>query len=178
MRSEISTSPDPVTTAALLASEDRERGEWRGCQSYRRTNVDVTNEVMPTSGERVEEMKQPGPDGPISMVNLLKFKEHAEYEDGRETDLSGREAYQIYGREVSKLIRQYGGKVTFVGDVTFLALGQVEDLWDEVAIAQYPSRVELWEMSTSPEWLEISVHRAAGLAGQLNIETVLSTFEQ
>ena len=177
-RSEISTSPDPVTTAALLALEDRERGEWHGCQTYRRTNVDVTNEVMPTSGERVEEMKQPGPDGPISMVNLLKFKEHAEYEDGRETDLSGREAYQIYGREVSKLIRQYGGKVTFVGDVTFLALGQVEDLWDEVAIAQYPSRVELWEMSTSPVWLEISVHRAAGLAGQLNIETVSSTFEQ
>ena len=138
--------------------------------------MDVTNEVMPTSGERVEEMMQPGPDGPIFMVNLLKFKERAEYEDGRATDLSGRDAYQIYGRAVSKLIREYGGKVTFAGDVTFLALGHVEDLWDEVAIASYPSRAELWEMSTSPEWLEIAVHRTAGLAGQLNIETVSSPF--
>ena len=134
--------------------------------------MDVTNEVMPTSGERIEQMMQPGPEGPISMVNLLKFKEHAEYADGRETTLTGREAYQIYGRGVSDLITKYGGRITFAGDVTFLALGQVEDLWDEVAIAQYPSRVELWEMSTSPEWQEIAVHRAAGLAGQLNIETV------
>ena len=140
--------------------------------------MDVTNEVMPTSRDRIEEMMQPGPGGPISMVNLLKFKAHAEYEDGRETDLSGREAYQIYGRGVSKLITEYGGQVTFAGDVTFLALGQVEDLWDEVAIAQYPSRVELWEMSTSPEWQELAVHRTAGLAGQLNIETVSSPFGQ
>lgn len=138
--------------------------------------MDVTNEVMPTSGHRIEEMMQPGPEGPISMVNLLKFKEHAEYADGRETTLTGREAYEIYGRGVSKLITEFGGTVTFAGDVTFLALGQVEDLWDEVAIAQYPSRVELWEMSTSPEWQELAVHRTAGLAGQLNIETVASGF--
>ena len=69
---------------------------------------------------------EPGPEGPIYMVNLLQFKDHAEYEDGRTTDLSGREAYRIYGREVSKLIRGFGGEITFAGDVTFLALGQVE----------------------------------------------------
>lgn len=131
---------------------------------------------MPTSQERIEEMVAPGPDGPIYMLNLLKFKEHAEYEDGRATDLSGREAYQLYGAEVSKLITDFGGEITFVGDVTFLALGQVEELWDEVAIAKYPNRAALWEMSTSPEWQAASVHRAAGLSGQLNIETVASPF--
>lgn len=41
----------------------------------------------------------------------------------------------------------------------------------------YPSRVELWEMSASSEWQALSVHRTAGLAGQLNIETVSSSFE-
>ena len=139
--------------------------------------MDVTNEVMPTSRERVGEMMEPGPAGPIFMVNLLKFKNKAEYEDGRATDLSGREAYQLYGSEVSKLIGDYGGEVTFVADVTFLALGQVEELWDEVAIAKYPNRAALFEMSSSPEWQAISVHRAAGLAGQLNIETVASPFQ-
>jgi len=139
--------------------------------------MNVTNEVMPTSRERIEEMMAPGPDGPIYMVNLLKFKESAEYEDGRPSDLSGRDAYQIYGREVSKLIVDFGGSITFVGDVTFLALGQVDDLWDEVAIAQYPNRAALLEMSSSPEWQAIAVHRAAGLAGQLNIETIASPFE-
>lgn len=138
--------------------------------------MDVTNEVMPTSRERIEEMQQAGPEGPIYMVNLLKFKEHAEYEDGRETELTGREAYQVYGRGVSELLGDYGGSVVFVGDVTFLALGQVEELWDEVAIAKYPTRGDLLRMSSSPEWQRLAVHRTAGLAGQLNIETVGAVF--
>jgi len=134
--------------------------------------MEVTNEVMPTSGERVEEMMQDGPDGPIYMVNLLKFKEAAEYEDGRETYLTGYEAYQLYGNEVRKIITGYGGEIMFAADVTFLALGQVEELWDEVAIAKYPNRRALLEMSSSDEWRAAAVHRTAGLAGQLNIETV------
>ncbi len=134
--------------------------------------MEVTNEVMPTSAERINEMLEPGPDGPIYMVNLLKFKEHAEYEDERETDLTGRQAYELYGRGVAALLPDYGGKIVFAGDVTFLMLGQVEELWDEIAIAQYPNRGALVEMSSSQEWRALAVHRTAGLAGQLNIETV------
>ena len=134
--------------------------------------MEVINEVIPTSRERIEEMMEPGPGGPIFMVNLLKFKEHAEYEDGRETDLTGYQAYQIYGRGVAQLLPRYGGEVFFMGDVTMLSLGQVEDLWDEVAIAKYPNRAALFEMTTSEEWQALAVHRAAGLVGQLNIETV------
>ena len=134
--------------------------------------MQVENEVMPTSEERLTEMMAPGPEGPIYMVNLLKFKDKAEYEDGRETDLTGREAYQLYGAAVSEIIKDYGGEVTFAADVTFLSLGQVEELWDEVAIAKYPKRGDLLEMSSSPEWQAAAVHRTAGLAGQLNIETV------
>ena len=134
--------------------------------------MEVINEVMPTSPERIDEMMQPGPDGPIYMVNLLKFKDKAAYEDGRETDLTGYEAYQLYGRAVSKIIGDYGGEIQFAADVTFLALGQVEDLWDEIAIAKYPNRGALLAMSSSDEWRAASVHRTAGLAGQLNIETV------
>ena len=134
--------------------------------------MEVVNEVMPTSAQRIEEMMQPGPDGPIYMVNLLKFKDRAEYEDGRETDLTGYEAYQLYGRAVSQIIRDYGGEIQFAANVTFLSLGQVEELWDEIAIAKYPNRGALLAMSSSEEWRAASVHRTAGLAGQLNIETV------
>ncbi|MGI9599426.1 MAG: DUF1330 domain-containing protein, partial [Acidimicrobiales bacterium] len=73
--------------------------------------MDVVNEVMPTSRARIEEMMAPGPDGPIYMVNLLKFKDRAQYEDGRETDLTGYEAYQLYGRGVAELLRRYGGEL-------------------------------------------------------------------
>ncbi len=134
----------------------------------------VINEVMPSDPAQVEEMMKPGPDGPIFMLNLLKFRDKAEYADGRETDLTGREAYQIYGAGVASLIREYDGQIFFMADVTFLALGQVEELWDEVAIAAYPDREALLKMSVSSAWREIAVHREAGLAGQLNIETVVS----
>ncbi len=133
----------------------------------------VDNEVLPKDPERIRQMLEPGPDKPIFMVNLLKFKDKAEYKDGRATTLSGRDAYMIYGRAVAELLPKFGGRAVFAADVTFLALGQVEELWDEVAIATYPNRRAMVEMSTSKEWREIAVHREAGLKGQLNIETVL-----
>ena len=43
---------------------------------------------------------------------------------------------------------------------------------DQIALAEYPNRAALVRMATSPEYQEIAVHRAAGLAGQLNIETL------
>lgn len=136
--------------------------------------MNVVNEVMPSDPEQLKAMMAPGPEGPIFMVNLLKFKDRAEYEDGRETDLSGRDAYMIYGREVAQLLGEYGGCLVFSADVTHLTLGQAEELWDEVAIAAYPDRNALLRMSSSREWQESAVHRTAGLKGQLNIETVLT----
>ena len=131
----------------------------------------VINEAMPTSPARIAAMQEAGPPGPIVMVNLLKFRERAQYADGRETELSGAEAYAIYGKAVAQLLGKFGGELVFTGDVTFLAIGQVEDLWDAVALARYPNRGALWSMATSPEYRAIAVHREAGLAGQLNIET-------
>jgi uncharacterized protein (DUF1330 family) len=133
--------------------------------------MQVINEVMPGDPERVAAMQEAGPKGPIVMVNLLKFRERARYPDGRDAHLSGREAYARYAKAVSALLPEFGGRAIFAGDVTFLALGRVEDLWDEVAMAEYPDRAALWAMSTSARWREIAVHREAGLAGQLNIET-------
>lgn len=135
--------------------------------------MDYKNEVVPSDPERIKEMMQPGPDGPIFMVNLLKFKDKAEYPDGRETDLSGRDAYALYGHAVAEILPKFGGQLFFIADTTFLALGQVEELWDEVAIAVYPDRPAMLKMSMSEEWQAASIHRTAGLAGQLNIETVL-----
>ena len=130
----------------------------------------VENKVIP-SEEQMKGFVEGDIDSPISMLNLLKFKDKAEYEDGRTTDLTGREAYQIYALAVAKLVENTGGKVLFGAEVSRLMLGEVEELWDTVAIAQYPSRRKMLDMMMSPEYAEISVHRTAGLKGQLNIET-------
>ena len=131
------------------------------------------NAVYPGE-EQIKKMQEKGPDGPIVMVNLLKFRDRAQYSDGRETNLSGREAYDLYAREVMTLVVEYGGKILYAGDTSFLALGEATPLWDEVALAMYPTRKALFDMSTSKEWMAIAVHREAGLEGQLNIETTPS----
>ena len=131
------------------------------------------NQVLPQDPEQIAALQEPGPDGPIYMVNLLRFKERAEYKDGRETSLSGREAYQLYMEAVMRILESFGGELVFAGDVTHLALGRVDDLWDEVAIARYPKRSNLLGLMGMQAWQEAAVHREAGLEGQLLIETTM-----
>ena len=136
----------------------------------------VENKVMPNE-KQMEEFLEEGNEEPIFMVNLLKFKEKAEYPDKRETDLSGREAYAIYGAEVVKHLEKVGGKPIFGSDVIRLMLGEVEELWDQVAIAMYPNRKAMLKMISDPDYIESAQHRVAGLAGQLNIETKIRNNE-
>ncbi len=73
---------------------------------------------------------------------------------------------------MSKIVESRGGRIVFSGDVTGMIVGEVEDQWDAVALAEYPSKAAFQEMMMSPEWAAIEHHRVAGLAGQLNIRTV------
>mgnify|MGYP000592581886 FL=1 len=130
----------------------------------------VENRVTPNE-EQINGFLENPEIGPISMVNLLKFKDKAEYEDGRDTDLSGEEAYAIYGLEVIEHVKKVGGEPIFFGKVERLMLGEVEELWDMVAIARYPSRKAMLKMISDPDYIESAKHRSAGLKGQLNIET-------
>jgi uncharacterized protein (DUF1330 family) len=132
--------------------------------------MNVENQVMP-SPQQAMAFFGGTEDGPFVMVNLLKFKSKAEYEDGSPSDLTGAEAYAIYGEGVRKLVEGLGGKVRYSGDVTGLLLGEVDDLWDMVALAEYPSLAAFREMALSPAMHAIEHHRKAGLAGQLNIRT-------
>ena len=111
-----------------------------------------------------------GDDDPILMVNLLKFKDKAEYEDGRATNLTGREAYEIYVTETREHLANVGAELILGGEVNGLLLGEVEELWDAFGVARYPSRKAMITMARNPAYIESEKHRAAGLAGQLNIE--------
>ena len=111
-----------------------------------------------------------GDDDPILMVNLLKFKDKAEYEDGRATNLTGREAYEIYVTETKEHLANVGAELILGGEVNGLLLGEVEELWDAFGVARYPSRKAMIAMARNPAYIESEKHRAAGLAGQLNIE--------
>lgn len=130
----------------------------------------VTNQVYPTAEQLMPLAKEAA--GPIAMVNLLKFRDKAEYADGRAADMSGREAYMCYVAEMRQIVEGAGGRFLFSGQVKGIVIGEVEEPWDAVGIAEYPSGAEFYRIATSPEVQAIGVHREAGLAGQLLILTV------
>jgi uncharacterized protein (DUF1330 family) len=134
------------------------------------TKMRVENAVYPTA-ERIKSLSSERADGPIAMVNLLKFRAKAVYKDGRPGEISGREAYMRYATEMRKIVEGAGGRFVFAGSIDALVIGEVEELWDFAAIVEYPSRAAFQQLVMSPEVQAIGVHREAGLAGQLLILT-------
>ena len=126
---------------------------------------------MRNTPEQIAALKDKDDGKPVHMVNLLSCKEKEVYEDSRETTLTGYEAYGLYGEVVSRLITERGGKIMFSAAVAGMVVGEVENVWDAVAIAEYPSFDSFLDMISSQEWLAAEEHRTAGLSGQLNIAT-------
>ncbi|HEY3994831.1 MAG TPA: DUF1330 domain-containing protein [Mycobacterium sp.] len=136
--------------------------------------MDVENAVYPTHSS-VEALLADDSGRPVVMLNLLRFRAKAVYADGRPTELTGRQAYDLYAAPMQKVIDAGGGKVLFGGDIASLVIGDVEDLWDTCVLVEYPSAAAFAAIVTSPEVAEIGVHRAAGLYGQLLIRVAQLT---
>ncbi len=129
----------------------------------------MENVLQPT-GDQVRAFRDRQTGEPIAMLNLLKFKGKAAYEDGRSSDLSGREAYQLYGKAFEEIMGPQGAKVLYSGEIRGLLIGQGDDLWDAVVLIQYPSTQVMLDMLRNEEYQRAQQHRAAGLEGQLLIE--------
>jgi uncharacterized protein (DUF1330 family) len=93
-------------------------------------------------------------DGPLFMLNLLKFKP-----DGGEAQ------YAKYSAAVQPILVKLGAKIVFMGRAEFCLIGNAD--WDSVVIVQYPSRSAFLGMISSPEYQAIHHHREAGLEGQV-----------
>ena len=131
----------------------------------------VENAVYP-KGEQLTEAVVNGSNKPIVMLNLLKFKDKAVYKDGRADNVSGRDAYNRYGDDMVAFVKAHGARVLFVGDARSLVIGNVEEMWDVVALVEYPSSEAFVKIAMSPDVAKFGVHREAGLAGQLLIQCV------
>lgn len=123
--------------------------------------------IDPTA-DQVRALRDKGRDGPIVMVNLLKFRPSATYPEGRGAEpCSGAEAYARYQHaftvtvgEVSQAEVLYEGPV----DQVFIGDPAARDAdWDKVLIVRYPSRQHFLAMMANEGYREALVHRYAGL---------------
>ena len=126
---------------------------------------------MPTTPRRdqLAALAEQAPDGSLFMLNLLEFRDRANYADGRDEDITGAEAYGRYGRAVARMIHDLGGRIVWSGDPNVMIIGEGEPEWDQVVVVEYPSLDAFTAMTTSEEYQEIHVHREAGLEHQLLI---------
>ena len=101
---------------------------------------------------------------PVVMVNLLKFRDKAVYEDGRDAGgISGAEAYGLYGQVAQKKIKSVGGSILWQSPREQLVVGTDKDDWDAVVLVRYPSRKAFLEMTSEADYREALPHRTAGL---------------
>ena len=104
-----------------------------------------------------------GDDGPVVMVNLLRFKERADGVDAAD-GISGAEAYARYGAGVQRFLDAAGGRVVLATVATESVIGPYDGEWDMMLAVEYPSRRAFLEMISDPGYLEIHAHRAGALA--------------
>lgn len=113
----------------------------------------------------------PEEDGPFWMVNLIKYRELAVYPDGRETDLTGREADDLYAP--LEFLEAIGAEVAFVGEVENNLISLDGEEWEQIAIVRYPSRALFFQMILDEEFQARSINKDAGVERSQVIVTQL-----
>lgn len=108
------------------------------------------------SEEGVADLSGRAAEGPVTMLNLLRFKPEG-----------GRERYLEYGEAVVPLLERAGGRVIFQGQAAPAVIG--EESWDLVLLVEYPTRGAFLEMIQSPDYQAIAHLRTEALAkGELH----------
>ena len=118
--------------------------------------------------EQIEEMLKGPAEGPVVMVNLLRFKKEA---DAPDEGISGAEAYAKYGARMVEWVTSQGARLIWSGRVDSMVIGDTDEYFHTVALMEYPSRAEFLRIAGDPRVAEFAVHRTAGLDMQWLIAT-------
>ena len=110
----------------------------------------------------------PDQDGPVWMVNLMKYRDVAEYADGSESSISGSEADDLYSPLDS--LAAVGARPVLFGDVDQQLLGE-DTVWDRIGVVKYPTRKSFIDMQALPTFKESHKHKDAGMASTIVMGT-------
>ena len=103
----------------------------------------------------------PDEEGPVWMVNLMSYRSAADYADGRDSVISGREADDLYTPTAP--LAAVGAEIVFAADVQDQLLGD-EPKWERVAVVKYPTRRSFIDMQQRDDFQRLHEHKDAGMA--------------
>ena len=107
--------------------------------------------VDPT-GADLKRFLEAGPDEPVVMLNLLRFRP------------GGRERYERYARDIVPFLEKVGGQVVYLGDTSTALVAPASHDWDAVLLVRYPSRRAFSRMVADPEYQRITALRTNALS--------------
>ena len=113
-------------------------------------------------------------DRPIEMLNLVRFREHAEYPPDHAAageGLTGARAYRRYQRESGPVFARVGGAIIWSAEPELVLIGPREERWDAAFVARYPSAAAFLEMVADPDYRKAVVHRQAAVETSRLIRT-------
>ncbi len=108
-----------------------------------------------------------GVEGPVVMLNLLRFRAVADYsahpELAPDQPISGAEAYQRYMDHTHPHLHASGGAVLFFGDGGPFLIGPADERWDAAMLVRQNSLTDFLAFSTNEAYLAGMGHRVAAL---------------
>lgn len=105
----------------------------------------------------------PEQDTPFWAVNLMKYRERADYGTEGDQGRTGRQAddaYTPFGP-----LAEIGAMIAFAGDV--VDQRGSDPTWDRIGIVRYPHRAGFFAMQQRDDFKEQHVHKEAGLAATI-----------
>lgn len=106
-------------------------------------------------------------DRPIHMLNLIKFRDLAEYPAGHPMHgkgLTGREAYAIYKEGFQRVVANDGAAMVWEAPIECTVTGPAGE-WDEAFVMGYPNSALFMAMVKNEEYVrDVVPHRTAAVA--------------
>lgn len=127
--------------------------------------------IDPRPGQMKAALASVPPGVPVVMLNLLKFRDKAEYPD-QFSDLTGKQAYSIYSKQALQHVQAIGGEVVMMAKACVGIIAPEDEQWDEMLLVRYPSIEKFVAMVMNPDYQKFTVHRTAALADSRLIATV------
>jgi hypothetical protein len=126
----------------------------------------MTSYVDP-SRENWQAFKDLPRDRPIHMLNLIRFRELAEYPEGHPNHgkgLTGEQAYAIYREAFQQLMAADGAAMVWEAPLECVVTGPAGE-WDEAFVMGYPNSVTFMAMIKNDYYIhDIVPHRTAAVA--------------
>jgi len=105
--------------------------------------------------------------GEIVMLNLLRFREVADYSSNPEltpeTPISGKQAFQKYIDHALPFLEKYGGELLLLGDGGSYFIGPGNEHWDMVMLVRQSSVQSFFSFASNSGYVAGLGHRTAAI---------------